>query len=124
MQLSGAYTIASIVDDFIERLLVNKVLIANPKIKRISGRVKPGHKFEVTMMLCELTGGPQKFVGRSVEKLHQPLNIGEKEWDAMMTDFKTTLAEHKVPAREQKEFVEKVESTKKYIVNTSGTGRN
>lgn len=116
-RLGGVYAIATVVDDFIERLLVNDVLNANPKIKEARDRVpKAGLKYRVTELVCQVTGGPQKYSGRSMKDSHVHLNITEKEWDAMAADFKVTLDKFEVPEKEQKELFDIVESTKKDIV--------
>lgn len=116
-RLGGAYPIAVVVDAFIERLLVNQTLNANPAIDKARQQVpKQGLKFHVTTLVCEATGGPCKYVGRSMKASHTHLNITEKEWQAMLADFKATLDAFKVPAREQKELVAIVESTKPDIV--------
>jgi hemoglobin len=60
-RLGGAYAIATVVDDFIEALLVNDVLNANPAIAEARAHVpKAGLKFHVTALVCQVTGGPQK----------------------------------------------------------------
>jgi len=116
-RLGGAYAIASVVDDFIDRLLVNDVLNANPQIKAARGRVpKPGLKFHVTTFVCMATGGPCKYVGRAMKDSHAHLNITEKEWEAMVADFRKTLDQFKVPAKEQDELVALVGTTKPDIV--------
>ncbi len=47
-RLGGVYAIASVVDDFIERLLVNDVLNANPAIEEARDRVpKAGLKHRI-----------------------------------------------------------------------------
>ncbi len=119
-RLGGAYPIAVVVDAFIERLLVNQTLNANPAIDNARQQVpKQGLKFHVTTLVCEATGGPCKYVGRSMKASHTHLNITEKEWQAMLTDFKATLDTFKVPAGEQKELVAIVEGTKPDIVVAS-----
>jgi hemoglobin len=116
-RLGGAYAIASIVDDFIERLLVNDTLNANPAIKQARDRVpKAGLKFHVTTLVCQVTGGPCKYVGRSMKTSHAHLNISEKEWDAMVADFKVTLNKFAVPPAEQQQLIAIVASTKPDIV--------
>lgn len=116
-RLGGVYAIASVVDAFIERLLVNKTLNANPAIDAARQRVpKAGLKFQVTALVCEVTGGPCKYTGRTMKESHSQLNITEKEWDAMVADFRTTLNQFKVPAAEQKELIDIVASTKPDIV--------
>jgi hemoglobin len=116
-RLGGVYSIATVVDDFIERLLVNDTLNANPAIKDARGRVpKAGLKFHVTALVCEVTGGPCKYSGRSMKESHAQLNINELQWQAMVADFRKTLAKFKVPAKEQEELITIVGSTKKDIV--------
>lgn len=51
-----------------------------------------------------------------MKESHVHLNISEKEWQAMLADFRRTLNNYGVPAREQGELVAIVESTKKDIV--------
>ena len=116
-RLGGVYAIASVVDAFIERLLVNNTLNANPAIDAARKRVpKAGLKFQVAALVCEVTGGPCKYTGRTMKESHSHLNITEKEWDAMVADFRTTLDQFKVPAAEQKELITIVASTKPDIV--------
>jgi len=118
-RLGGAYPIAVVVDDFIERLLVNKTLNANPAIREARDRVpKAGLKFHVTSLVCMVTGGPQKYTGRDMASSHAHLNIREKEWDAMVADFRKTLAKFKVPEAEQRELIEIVGTTRKDIVKS------
>ncbi|MCI0530364.1 MAG: group 1 truncated hemoglobin [candidate division Zixibacteria bacterium] len=116
-RLGGAYSIATVVDDFIERLLVNDVLNSNPKINEARIRVpKAGLKYHVTALVCQVTGGSEQYTGRSMKEAHKHLNISEKEWKAMMDDFKESLDSFKVPEAEQKELFAIVESTKSDIV--------
>jgi hemoglobin len=116
-RLGGVYAIASVVDDLIERLVVNEILNANPAIKGARAHApKAGFKFLLTEFMCEATGGPQKYAGRSMKESHKHLNITEKEWDAMVGDFKLTLAKFNVPTKEQGELIEIVTATKADIV--------
>jgi hemoglobin len=123
-RLGGTYSIATVVDDFIERLLVNSTLNANPAIKEARARVpKAGLKFHVTTLVCEVSGGPCKYTGRTMKESHERLNITPAEWDAMVADFKTTLNKFNVPQREQQELITIVGSTKNDIVRSSSVGR-
>jgi hemoglobin len=119
-RLGGVYSIATVVDDFIERLLVNDTLNANPAINQARARIpKAGLKFHVTALVCEVTGGPCKYSGRSMKDAHDHLNINERQWQAMVTDFRKTLDKFKVPPKEQEELIAIVGSTKKDIVKAS-----
>lgn len=123
-RLGGAYSIATVVDDFIERLLVNGTLNANPAINEARRRVpKAGLKFHVTAMVCEVSGGPCKYTGRTMKESHHHLNITQAEWEAMVVDFKATLNKFNVPQREQQELITIVGSTKNDIVRSSSGGQ-
>ena len=119
-RLGGVYPIATVVDDFIERLLVNNTLNANPAIKAARDRVpKAGLKYQVTSLVCQLAGGPQKYSGRGMKEAHVHLHITEKEWDAMVADFKKTLDKFKVPEKEQGELFGAVGAAKADIVEVA-----
>jgi hemoglobin len=121
-RLGGVYSIATVVDDFIERLLVNATLNANPAINEARKRVpKAGLKFHVTALVCEVSGGPCKYTGRAMKESHEKLNISQPEWDAMVVDFTATLNKFKVPQREQQELITIVGSTKNDIVRSSSS---
>ena len=58
-RLGGVYAIAAVVDDFINRIMDNPKLNANPKVDEVHHRVsRAGFKYLVTEMVCWATGGP------------------------------------------------------------------
>ena len=64
-RLGGVYNIATVVDDFIDRLMGDPRLNANPRVDEAHHRVSPaGFKFLATEMVCWATGGPQTYSGR------------------------------------------------------------
>jgi hemoglobin len=64
-RLGGVYNVATVVDDFIDRIMVDPRLNANPRVDEAHHRVSPpGFKFLVTEMLCWAAGGPQQYSGR------------------------------------------------------------
>ena len=66
-RLGGVYSIATVVDDFIDRIMIDPRLNANPEVDEAHHRVPPaGFKYLVTEMVCWATGGPQKYTGRSM----------------------------------------------------------
>jgi hemoglobin len=119
-RLGGAYSIAVVVDDFIDRIMVDPRLNANPRVDEAHHRVSPqGFKYYVTEMLCWAAGGPQTYSGRSMEDSHRDLRITAEEWDAFMDDLDQTLTRFDVPEPERGEVVAIVESTKPDIVTAS-----
>jgi len=118
-RLGGIYSIAVVVDDFIDRVMADARLNANPAVNEAHHKVPPpGFKYLVTEMVGWASGGPQKYSGRSMRDSHQHLNITPGEWDAMMDDFQETLNMFEVPAPEQAELKAIVQSTYGDIVVT------
>ena len=116
-RLGGIYSIATVVDDFIDRVMADARLNANPAVNEAHHKVAPaGFKYLVTEMVGWATGGPQKYTGRPMRESHQHLNITPKEWEAFMDDFQQTLDKFKVPAAEQAELKAIVQSTYADIV--------
>ncbi len=111
-RLGGIYSIATVVDDFIDRVMTDPRLNANPAVNEAHHKVAPaGFKYLVTEMVCWASGGPQKYTGRPMLETHQNLNITPKEWEAFMDDFQQTLDKFSVPAAEQAELKAIVNST-------------
>jgi hemoglobin len=116
-RLGGVYSIATVVDDFVDRVMGDPLLNANPRVDEAHHKVPPpGFKYLVTEMVCWASGGPQKYTGRSMPDSHRHLDITPKEWDAFMEDFQQTLDKFQVPAAEQAELKAIVESTYADIV--------
>lgn len=116
-RLGGVYSIAVVVDYFIDTIMVDPRLNANPRVDEAHHRVtSQGFKYLVTEMVCWATGGPQQYSGRSMRDSHQHLLITEQEWEAFMDDFQQTLDKFRVPEREQAELKEIVEDTRAVIV--------
>jgi hemoglobin len=119
-RLGGVYSIAVVVDDFIDRIMVDPRLNANPRVDEAHHRVSPqGFKYYVVEMLCWAAGGPQTYSGRSMVDSHRELRITADEWDAFMDDLDQTLTRFAVPEPERGEVVAIIESTKPDIVTTS-----
>jgi len=118
-RLGGLAPISVVVSDFIDALVPDAVLNANPAIDAARKRVPaPYLKYHVTAMVCQATGGPCQYGGRSMKESHDHLHITEKEWERMLTVFKEVLTKHKVPQKETQELLEIVGSTKADIVTT------
>ena len=116
-RLGGVYNIATVVDDFIDRIMVDSRLNANPRVDDAHHRVSPpGFKYLVTEMVCWAAGGPQQYSGRSMGDSHRHLMITPEEWSAFMDDFQQTLDKFRVPQAEQEELKAIVESTREGIV--------
>ena len=116
-RLGGVYSIATVVDDFIGRIMIDPRLNANPRVDEAHHRVPPaGFKYLVTEMLCWAAGGPQKYTGRSMKDSHKDLMITADEWGAFLDDLQQRLDKFAVPQPEQAEIKAIIDSTRADIV--------
>ena len=117
-RLGGVYSIAALVDAFIDRVTHNPILKANAAVEEARNRVNAaGFKYYMTEMLCWAAGGPQNYTGRAMLESHEHLNITESEWAAFCKDFDETIAQFNVPEPERKELAAIVQNTKGDIVS-------
>src|SRR5216117_1537604 len=104
-RLGGLYNIATVVDDLIDRVMADPRLNANPRVDEAHHRVSAaGFKYYVTELVCEATGGPQRYSGRSMGDSHRHLMITDAEWQAFMDDLGRTFDRFEVPAPEREEL--------------------
>ena len=116
-RLGGVYSIATVVDDLIDRVMSDARLNANPLVNEAHHRVPPaGFKYLVTEMVCWAGGGPQKYSGKPMAESHAHLKITAKEWEAFVDDLQQSLDRFAVPAQEQAELKAIVNSTRSDIV--------
>ena len=126
-RLGGVYSIATVVDDLINRVMSNPRLNSNHLVDEAHHRVPPaGFKYLVTEMVCWAAGGPQEYTGKSMADSHAHLKITSKEWEAFLDDLQQTLDHFAVPAQEQAELKAIVNSTRSDIVTDAkpGAGTN
>src|SRR5579872_5453163 len=66
----------------------------------------PRLKKEVADQLCEVTGGPCTYTGRSMQETHAGMQTTAGEFDVVMQHLGEALDEFNVPKPEQDELVE------------------
>jgi hemoglobin len=72
-----------VVDDLIERVMVDPRLNINPRVDEAHHRVtSAGFKYLVTELRCSAAGGPQSYSGRGLDESHRHLLITAGEWQA------------------------------------------
>ena len=117
-RLGGVFAIAQVVDHFSDALIKNPVVgqnSKNPALRawhRNSLSRLPGLKFMRTLWVCEVSGGPYKFVPTKpgstplgLENAHRDLKISSAEFDEVAAELGRTLDFAKVPAREKGEVL-------------------
>ena len=116
-RLGGVNSIATVVDAFVDGLLADPAVAGNMRVAESMKKTSPAAlKYLVTELTCMVTGGPQKYSGKSMKDSHKDLGITEAEWNAMAKDFVATLTKFNVPAHEQGELLTIVGTTKADVV--------
>ena len=117
-RLGGVFAIAQVVDHFSDALIKNPIVgqnSKNPALRswhRNSLSRLPGLKFMRTLWVCEVSGGPYKFVPTrpgatplGLENAHRDLKISPAEFDEVAAELGRTLDFAKVPAKEKGEVL-------------------
>lgn len=113
-RLGGYDPIAAVVDDFMELQFADKQV----------GRFYAGHSTNskkrlrqlITEMICEVTGGPAKYIGRDMRTSHAGLGITGSDWQATVKNLTAALDKYKVPQKEKDELLAIVSGLRPVIV--------
>ena len=70
----------------------------------------------VIEQLCEGTGGPCKYTGRSMEEAHSGLNLTNADFSAFMGDLVAAMDDLKVPLAQQNKLIALLTPMKPQIV--------
>ena len=110
-RLGGMDAIRAVVDDFVGNVAADKRInkfFANTDITRL--------KSNLVNQICQGTGGPCVYTGRSMKDAHAGMGVRSSHFNALVGDLGKTLNKFKVPAHEQKELVAILAPMKKDIV--------
>jgi hemoglobin len=102
-RVGGYDAIAAVVDDFIGRMA------SDPQL----GKFFAGHSTDslkrirqlVVDQLCEATGGPCYYTGKSMKESHKGMKISQADWDVAVKHLHATFDKFKVPAKEREELL-------------------
>ena len=113
-RLGGYDAIAAVTDDFIGRLASDK------QLARFFGGVSADSQKKlrqhVVDQLCEATGGPCIYTGRTMKTSHTGLGISDSDWQLAVKHLVATLDKFKVPEKEKNELLAIASSLKPDIV--------
>lgn len=113
-RLGGYDAIAAVSDDFIGRLAADKQLARF--LVGLSADSQKKLRQHVVDQLCEATGGPCIYTGRTMKVSHTGLGITESDWQATVKHLVATLDKFKVPEKEKNELLTIASSLKADIV--------
>jgi len=102
-RLGGYDAIAAVTDEFIGRLL------SDPKFAKFFAGASSDSKGKISQhvveQLCNATGGPCVYTGRTMKQSHAGLGITEDEWNASVQHLVASLDKFKVPEAEKAELL-------------------
>ncbi|MGH8929036.1 MAG: group I truncated hemoglobin [Acidimicrobiia bacterium] len=99
-RLGGLAAITAVVEDFVGRCAGDDRINA----KFVRSDVPRLQKMLVDQV-CEATGGPCTYTGRSMKETHDGMGVTAGEFDALVEDSVTTLDRFNVPKPEQDELL-------------------
>lgn len=111
-RLGGKPAITSVVDDFVGNVVTDDFIKT-----RFRDTDAVAFKSKLVDQICEATGGPCKYTGKSMKESHAGMKISEAEFTALVNDLKKALDKNKVGAREQMELLTALGGMHDDIVN-------
>ena len=119
-RLGGGAAGTAVVEKFVARAAGNPNVNFTRKGTDKEWEASPENVEKLKKHLVDLigmvTGGPQKYTGRSMKESHAGMKITEAEFNALAGDLIATLNEFNVPEKEQNELVKIVAGTAPDIV--------
>jgi hemoglobin len=99
-RLGGHDAITAVVDDFVGRCAGDSRI--NGKFARTD---VPRLKTMLSDQICNASGGPCTYAGRSMAETHEGMGVTAGEFDALVEDLVATLDQFNVPKAEQDELI-------------------
>jgi hemoglobin len=117
----GIFGLAKVSDILMDRWMENPALNANTMVNRWhESQQKYGFKFLVTQIMGYLTGGPQRYTGRSMAAAHKHLSITPAQWEAFMQDARNVLTELGVESGAKNDLIDIIQSFRSDCVVAPG----
>jgi hemoglobin len=115
-RLGGKTAITAVIDTFVARVAADTRI--NKKFARSN---IPRVKAMLVDQVCQQTGGPCTYTGRSMKEAHRNMRVTEGEFNALVEDLVAALNRFNVPKREQDELLAALGSMKGDIVEVQST---
>lgn len=99
-RLGGKDAITVVIDDFVANVAADKRINA-----RFAKTNIPHFKQMLVDQVCQATGGPCTYTGKSMRDAHKGMKITEAEFNALVEDLTQSLDRHNVGAQEKTELL-------------------
>ncbi|MEM5788355.1 MAG: group 1 truncated hemoglobin [Syntrophobacteraceae bacterium] len=114
-RLGGFDAVAAVTDDFLERLATD------PQLGRFflgqGNDSKMRTRQHVVNFICNATGGPCFYTGRTMVLTHKGMGITAEDWEISMGHLVGTLDKFQVPSPEREEVIAFIDSLRPTIVD-------
>jgi hemoglobin len=99
-RLGGKTAITAVVDEFVSNVG------ADARINKFFANTDLNHlKMELVNQICEASGGPCKYTGKSMKEAHKGMGISDADFGALVEDLVKALDKFKVGKTEQDELL-------------------
>ena len=110
-RLGGKPAIEAVIEDFLHNVALDSRINARFAMTDIGDL-----QHKLVDQVCEATGGPCHYTGRSMAASHKHMGVTQAEFTALVEDLVKTLDTLKVLAREKNELLGALESMQPDIV--------
>jgi hemoglobin len=114
-RLGGKSAITAVVDTFVARVAADARI--NKKFARSN---IPRVKSMIVDQICNATGGPCTYTGRSMKEAHQNMGVTDGEFDALVEDLVATLNQFNVAKADQDALLQTLGAMRPDIVERPG----
>ena len=115
-RLGGKAAIVAVVDDFVANCAADMRINTFFAVTAADKNRLAAFKNKLVDQICQATGGPCIYIGRSMKTTHAGLGITESDWDLTVKHLIASLDKFKVPEKEKNEFLALASSLKPDIV--------
>ena len=99
-RLGKKEAITAVVDEFVARVA------ADDRINKFFARTDIARlKMNLVNQICEASGGPCKYTGRSMKEAHTGMGVGTADFNALVEDLVGALDKFKVGEKEKNELL-------------------
>lgn len=104
-RLGGVKSITAVVDKFVEFVAADDRI--NSFFQTTASDPKRLAKFKKNLsdQICQASGGPQKYKGKSMPEAHKGMGVTDGHFGALVEDLIKALDHYKVPAKEKGELL-------------------
>jgi hemoglobin len=116
-RMGGYDAIAAITDDFLS------ALVNHPQMKRFflgaSESTRTRRRQYIVDFICNKTGGPCAYTGRTMKDSHKGLNISDSDWEILSGLFEQSLRKYGLAEKESGNLMDFITSLRSDILENS-----